>query len=147
MALQLSTAVRNAILEAIELTVNGQTLNAGAVTGTAAAPKLRLYTGAPPANPAAAATGTLLVEITLPADWMGNASGGTKLLNGTWQGTASASGTAGHYRLVDNAGTTCHDQGTVTLTAGGGDMTLDNTNIATGQTVSVSSKTLTAPNA
>ena len=147
MALQFSTAVRNAILEAIELTANGQTLQAGAVTGTAAQPKLRIYTGSAPANPAAAATGTLLVDITLPANWMANASGGTQALTGTWQVAASAAGTAGYYRIVDNAGTTCHEQGTVTATGGGGDLTLDNVSIASGQTVTITSKTLTAPNA
>ena len=152
MALQFSTAVRNAILEAIEVTMNGQTLAGGtgaggSITGTAAAPKLRIYTGAAPANPAAAATGTLLVDMTLPTDWTAAASGGVKALSGTWQTTASAAGTAGYYRIVDNAGTTCHEQGTVTATGGGGDLTLDNTSIASGQTVTITSKTLTAPNA
>lgn len=152
MALQFSTAVRNAILEAIEVATNGQTLAAGtgtggSITGTAATPKLRIYTGTVPANCAAAATGTLLVDIALPADWSAAASGGTKALAGTWQVAASAAGTAGYYRIVDNATTTCHEQGTVTATGGGGDLTLDNTSIASGQTVTITSKTLTAPNA
>ena len=38
-------------------------------------------------------------------------------------------------------------QGTVTLTGGGGDMTLDNTSIASGQAVNVTSFTLTDGNA
>jgi hypothetical protein len=134
MALQFSTAVRNAMLDAIE-------------TATGASAKLRILTGSPPANPATAQTGTLLVEMNLPADWMGAASGGTKALAGSWTGTGAAAGTAGYYRIVDNAGTTCHEQGTVTATGGGGDMTLDNTSIASGQTVTITSKTLTAPNA
>ena len=43
-------------------------------------------------------------------------------------------------------GTTCHIQGTVTLTGGGGDMTVDNTNFAAGQVFTVSNFTITAGN-
>ena len=134
MPIQYSTAVRNAMLDAFEST-----------TGTSA--RLRILTGSAPANCAAAQTGTLLVEITLPSDWMSAASGGVKALLGTWQGTASAAGTAGYYRILDSAGTTCHEQGTVTATGGGGDMTLDNTSIASGQTVTITTFSRTAPNA
>jgi hypothetical protein len=134
MAVQLSVAVRNARLDVIETTAG-------------ASAKLQIRTGAQPANCAAAASGTLLVEMTLPADWMAAASGGSKALAGTWQGTAAATGTAAHYRIVDNAGTTCHEQGSVTATGGGGDITLDNTSIASGQTVTITSKTLTDGNA
>jgi hypothetical protein len=134
MTIQFSVAVRNALLDAIET-----------ATGTSA--KLRILTGAAPANCAAAQTGTLLVEMALPSDWMAAASGGTKSLTGSWAGTGAAAGTAAHYRIVDTAGTTCHEQGTVTATGGGGDMTLDNTSIASAQAVTITSKTLTAPNA
>src|SRR5574337_1124794 len=106
MALQFSTAVLNARLDAIETTMG-------------ASAKLQLRSGAAPANCAAAASGTLLAELTLPADYMAAASGGTKAKSGTWSGTGSAGGTIGHFRIVDNAGTTCHAQGTVTATGGG----------------------------
>ena len=59
----------------------------------------------------------------------------------------STTGTAGHFRLLDSGGTTCHAQGTVTATGGGGDLTLDNTSIASGQSVTITSFTLTAGNA
>lgn len=135
MALQYSVAVRNAQLDAVEST-----------TGTAAL--LRIYSGAAPANCAAAASGTLLAEITLPSDWMAAASSGSKALSGTWQdASANATGTAGHFRLLDSGGTTCHAQGTVTATGGGGDLTLDNTSIASGQSVTITSFTITAGNA
>ena len=135
MALQYSVAVRNAQLDAVEST-----------TGTAAI--LRIYSGAAPANCAAAASGTLLAEMTLPSDWMAAASSGSKALSGTWQdASANATGTAGHFRLLDSGGTTCHAQGTVTATGGGGDLTLDNTSIASGQSVTITSFTLTAGNA
>lgn len=135
MALQYSVAVRNAQLDAVETTVG-------------AAPLLRIYSGSAPANCAAAASGTLLAEATLPSDWMAAASNGSKALSGTWQdASANAAGTAGHWRLYDSGGTTCHAQGTVTATGGGGDMTLDNTSIASGQSVTITSFTITAGNA
>ena len=135
MALQYSVTVRNAQLDAVETTV-----------GTA--PLLRIYSGSAPANCAAAASGTLLAEATLPSDWMAAANSGTKALSGTWQdASANATGTAGHWRLYDSGGTTCHAQGTVTATGGGGDMTLDNTSIASGQSVTITSFTITAGNA
>lgn len=75
---------------------------------------------------------------------MAAASAGTKVLAGSWTVAAVAAGTAAHYRIMDSAGTTCHEQGSVTLTGSGGDLTLDNTNIAAAQTVTITAKTLTA---
>mgnify|MGYP000864566989 CR=1 FL=1 len=134
MALQLSTAVRNAMLDAIEST-----------TGTSAI--LEIRTGSVPANCAAADSGTLLASLSLPSDWMAAASSGSKGLSGTWQdSSANATGTAAHFRIKDSGGTTCHLQGTVTATGGGGDLTLDNTSIASGQSVTISSFSLAAAN-
>lgn len=132
MALQLSTAYRNAMLDQFEAT-----------TGTSA--KLEIFTGSQPANCAAADSGTKLVSIILPSDWMSAASGGVKALTGTWQGTGIAGGSAGHFRVKDSTGTTTHMQGTVTATGGGGDLTLDNVSIAVSQTVTITTFTLTAP--
>ena len=134
MAVQNSVAVRNARLDSFETTV-----------GTA--PKLQIRTGAQPANCAAAASGTLLCEITLPSDWLAAASSGSKAKSGTWAGTGVAAGTAAHYRIVDTAGTTCHEQGSVTITGSGGDMTMDNTSIAVDQVVTITGYTRTAGNA
>ena len=134
MAIQFSVAVRNARLDVVETTIG-------------ASPKLRILTGAKPADCAAAQTGTQLVEVTCPADWLNAASGGQKTLAGVWTATAGASGTAGYYRITDSSGTVCHEQGTITATGGGGDMTVDNTSIANGQTVTVTTKTFTEGNA
>lgn len=134
MAIQLSVAARNASLDSFE-------------TASGASAKLQIRTGAQPANCAAAASGTLLCEIALPSDWMAAASAGSKAKSGTWSGAGAAAGTAAHFRVVDNAGTTCHMQGSVTATGGGGDMELDNTSIAVSQAVTVSTFTLTAANA
>lgn len=135
MALQLSIAVRNARLDQIETTA-----------GTAAL--LTIRSGAAPADCATANSGTVLATLNLPSDWMAAASAGSKAKLGTWQdASADAAGTAGHFRIHDTAGTNCHIQGTVTLTGGGGDMTLDNTNITVGQTVTITAFTLTDGNA
>lgn len=134
MTLQYSDSVRDAQLDAVET-----------VVGTS--PKLQLRTGAPPADCAAADSGTLLCEITLPSDWMAAASGGSKAKSGTWTGTGAAAGNAGHFRVKNSAGSTTHAQGTVTATGGGGDMTMDNINIALSQAVTVNTFTLAAGNA
>jgi hypothetical protein len=135
MAIQLSVAVRNNRLEAIETT-----------TGTGAI--MRIRTGAQPATCATADSGTVLATLTLPSDWMSNASGGTKSLLGTWQDTAAdATGTAAHYRIYDSSGTTCHLQGSVTATGGGGDITVDNVSFATGQQFTITAFSLTDANA
>ena len=138
MAVQNSVAVRNARLDSFESTI-----------GTS--PKLQLRTGAQPASCASAATGTLLCEIALPSDWMGAADNGVKAKLGTWQGTGLAAAGAGtaaaHYRIVDTAGTTCHEQGSVSGTGGGGDITLDNVSIAENQTVTIATYQKTAPHA
>ena len=134
MSIQQSVTVRNAMLDAIE-------------TAVGTTPVLKIRTGAAPATCATADSGTVLVSITLPSDWMAAASAGSKSMSGTWSGTAAAAGTAAHYRLYASDGTTCHEQGTVTATGGGGDLTLDNTSIASGQTVSVTTFTRTAANA
>lgn len=135
MAVNLSTTVRNARLDAIE-------------TAISTAPILRIYSGTKPTACSDAATGTLLAEMTLPSDWLAAASSGSKAKSGTWSdASANAAGTAGYFRIYDSTGTTCHAQGTVTATGGGGDMTLDNTSIASGQVVTITSFTLTDGNA
>lgn len=100
MALQYSVAVRNGQLDQVE-----------SVPGTTAV--MRIRTGSPPADCATADSGTVLVTPTLPSDWMAAAASGSKAKSGTWQDTsADATGTAGHFRIYDTAGTTCHIQGT-----------------------------------
>lgn len=138
MSLQYGVAVRNAMLDAIEATI-----------GTS--PKLQLRSGSPPANCAASATGTLLAEITLPSNWLADASSGAKALAGDWSGVGASGAAAGtdigHFRILDSGGSTCHMQGTVTEAGGGGDMIADNQNIAEDQAVSITSFSITRGNA
>ncbi len=135
MALQFSTTVRNAILDALE-------------TAIGASAVLKIRTGAAPANVAAADTGDVLATLNLPADWMAAASNGSKAKSGDWEDTeGDDDGTAGHFRIYASDGTTAHLQGTISGPGGGGDMELVNTSIATGQPVVINSFTLTAPGA
>lgn len=135
MAIQLSVAVRNALLDSIETTI-----------GATAVIKIR--SGTVPATVATADAGTVLATITLPSDWMAAASGGSKALSGTWEdASADNTGTAAHFRLYASDGTTAHLQGTVTVTGGGGDMTVDSVSFAAGQAFTVTAFTLTAPGA
>lgn len=127
MALQESVAVRGARLDAIETQI-----------GTTAV--LKVFSGAQPANCAAADPAGTLISITLPLDWMAAAAAGAKAKLGTWSGTATGAGTAASWRIYDSAGTTCGLQGNTT------DMVFDNTNIAVGQTVTVTAFTMTAGN-
>ncbi len=131
MAFQFSVASRNASLDAIE-------------TAIGASPVLEIRSGSAPADCATADSGTVLATLNLPADFLANASGGSKgIAGGPWQdSSADATGTAGHFRIKQGA--TCHVQGTVTVTGGGGDMQLDSISITAGQQVSITAFTITA---
>jgi hypothetical protein len=142
MTVQWDTTLRNALLDAWE-------------TAIGVSAKVAIYSGSMPANAAADTTGTKLVEWDLGSDWAANASAGSKALSGTpIAGTGAATGTAGYYRIFTSAQSTapgstkpCMEQGTVTATGGGGDLTVDNTSIASGQTVNITGFTKTAPGA
>ena len=136
MTISYSATVKNAQLDSKETTI-----------GTA--PKLRIYSGTPPANADAALSGnTLLAEGALPSDWLANASGGVKSKAGTWTLTGQSgagAGTAGtFFRIYDSAGTNCHMQGT--FGASGTDMTVDNNSIANAQVITVNTFAITSGN-
>lgn len=134
MAIQYSTTLKNARLDAVESTI-----------GTA--PVIKIRTGSAPANCATADSGTVLATLTLPSDWMAAASSGSKAMSGSWtDASADATGTAAHFRLYASDGTTCHAQGTITVTGGGGDMTVDSTSITSGNPFTVTSFTITSGN-
>ena len=130
--MQLSDAVRNARLDVIEST-----------TGTAAV--LRIFSGAVPANCAAADPSGLLVTMNLPSDWMAAAASGSKALLGTWSATASGGSSTApvSYRIYNSAGSTCHIQGSAGV--GSGELQL-NGSITSGQTVTVTAFTISDPN-
>lgn len=132
--LQLSIPVQNARLDAIEAAIGPN-------------PILRVYTGSVPANCAAASTGTVVATVNPPTDYMMDAAGGVKSMSGTWEdASADAAGTAGYFRLFNAAGTVCGAQGTITVTNGTGDMTVDNILFAAGQNFKITSFTITDGN-
>lgn len=133
MTIQMGATLRNARSAQIETTI-----------GTSA--KVQIRTGAQPANCAAADSGTLLAEFALGSDWSTQTGGVLTFSSTPISATASGTGTAAHYRIKDSAGTTCHMQGTVTATGGGGDLTVDNTSIASAQTVQITGWTITEGN-
>jgi hypothetical protein len=127
MALDHKITTANAVLDAL-----AALFPAGAI--------LEIRTGASP-GAENAATGTLLASITLPATPWNAAASGAVTKNGTWQ-TASAdgTGTAAHFRLKDSVDTHRIDG---TVGQGSGDLSLDNTSIATTQVVTISTFQLT----
>jgi hypothetical protein len=133
MAIQLSEAVRNARLDAIETTI-----------GTSAVLKIR--TGAAPADVATADSGTVLATLSLPSDWLAAASAGAKAKSGTWEDTsADNTGTAAHFRIYASNGTTQHMQGTVGTS--GTDMVVDSVSFTSGQAFTITAFSLTDGNA
>lgn len=133
MAIQLSTAVRNARLDAIETTISTSAI-------------MRIRSGAAPANCAAADSGTVLATLNLPSDWLAAAASGVKSKSGTWQdASADAAGTAAHFRIYDSGGSTCHMQGTVGTS--GSDINVDSVLLTEGQTFTITGFDLTDGNA
>jgi hypothetical protein len=127
MTIQLSVAVRDGMLDAIETAI-----------GVSAVIKMK--TGAQPADCAAADSGTVVATISLASDWMSNAAAGAKAVSVTMEDTsADSAGTLAHYRVYASDGTTCHMQGTITSTGGGGDLTVDNVVVAAAQDVKITS--------
>ncbi len=81
------------------------------VTQAGATAYLLIYTGAPPANCAAAATGTLIVALPCSATF-GTVASGVLTANAITGTATAAAGTPGYWRLcTSSAGTTCVAQG------------------------------------
>jgi len=134
MAIKFDTTTRNAMLDALIARVGTSGL-------------LRIYNGTRPADPGTAITSqTMLVELTCNATaFAPAASGGVLTANAISNGTAAATGTASWFRLFQSNGTTAIVDGDVGTS--GSDLNLNNTSIATSQTVSVTSFAITEGNA
>jgi hypothetical protein len=134
-AIRLAVASRNAAADAVVDRLDG---------GPAAA-TIDVRTGTQPATADDAATGTLLVTITLADPAFGSAASGAALVASTPRsGTAVATGTAGWFRAKDSTGATVFD-GAVTVTGGGGDLTLATTSVVSGADVRITSGSYTQP--
>lgn len=131
MTVTLSVAARNAELS-------------GFLTELGSSPILKMRTGAQPATVATASTGTVLATCNLPTSPFTSPSGGSISKNGTWEDlSADATGNVGHFEITKSDGTTVVLRGSVTITGGGGDMTVDSVSFTAGQGFSVTSFTRT----
>lgn len=105
---------------------------------------LNIYTGTQPTNPDTALSGnTLLAALTCGTPFAPNASGGVLTANAITSATAGNTGTATFFRLTTSGATAIVDGSVGTASA---DLVLTSTSITSGQTVSVSSLTITSAN-
>lgn len=106
--------------------------------------KLLIYTGGQPATPETTASGTLLATLDFAATAFAasdaNASAG--LAGGAISTTASASGTAGWFRVVDKDAVAIFDGSVGTS---GQDLNFDVADFVSGGTVTISSLTVSTP--
>ncbi len=132
---EISVAARNAACNAIV-----DLIDAGAGAGT-----LQIRSGAPPATPATADSGTLLATLTFSDPAFGNASTGVATASAiTSDSSADASNDAGHFRVKDSDGNVIM-QGTAGEAADTPDMTFDEKSIVAGGVVACTSFTVTVP--
>ncbi len=133
--LKYSVALKNAQQNAITTTLGANA-------------NLKIYSGTQATNPdTAIGAQVLLATLTCNATFAPSASGGVLTLNSITSGTGTAgagAGTTATWYRLETSGGTAHIDGTVGISAS--DLNLNNTNIATGQTVSVSSSTYTNGN-
>lgn len=88
---------------------------------------------------------TDLIEFELSDPAFGAAAGGTITLAGTPKSaTAGATGTADKFEVRNKDNTVIYT-GTVTGDGGGGDVEIDNTSVASGQSAELTSHSYTAP--
>jgi len=142
MAIKISTGLRNAAADGIGTAMD--------TTG-----RINIYSGAPPADPQAVAAGTLLATLTMAADAFGVAATGAIAAGAiTGDSSADATGTAGWFRMYKTADTAPNlaggvadkrVDGTVTATAGGGDITFDSVSFVAGGVINMTGFTLTVP--
>lgn len=132
MTIQFAQSTAHAMLNAIEADLG-------------ASPVLYLRSGNPPATLGAADTGTLISTVPMAADAFADAASWAKAISGALSDTsADNGGTLGHFRIKTSGGVS-KIQGTITATGGGGDMTVDNTNVAQGQQIDVTSFSIGFP--
>jgi hypothetical protein len=135
MTLTLATTARTAMCDALV-----DLLDAGAGDGT-----IQIRSGTRPATPNTSSAGTdLLATVTLEDPAFGGAASGVATVVDPASVTGAADGTATWFRALDSNSNPVFD-GSVTVTGGGGDLTLATTTISTGLAVDVTGGTITVP--
>jgi hypothetical protein len=140
MPTRLSTAARNAVVDAITAQIDS-----GAGAGV-----LRIYSGAQPAGPGTAPSGTLLAEFTLSDPSFAASSGGSGALDVTPSvndASANATGTAGWCRFLTSTEASGTGLGVIdgTVSTAGAMINLDSTSIVSGSPVTITSGSITCP--
>ena len=125
--LQHPTSVRNAIADTVV-----DLIDAGSGAG-----KLKFYT---------ADGGSLLAELTFSATAFGAATGGVATAAAITADSNTAFGEVTWFEVQDSDGTLVFEGDVSSDDAANGSIQLSSTNLGTGDTVSVSSLTYTAPN-
>lgn len=134
MAWGLSVAARNARLAATIAQIDG-----GGSAGT-----VQIRSGARPASPAVAATGTLLATVALKRPSFAAPASGAAAVVDPDPAAAVAAGTASWCRVLDSAGAAVMD-GDVTGSGGGGDIELATTALTAGLQVDITGGSITEP--
>lgn len=134
MVFRLSTASRNTLAAAL----------AGLADAGAGPGKIELRTGAQPATPQVAASGTLLATIVLGDPAFGAPATGVIAAADPAPVTGVAAGDAGWFRLYDSNNVAIAD-GSVTATGGGGDITLATVTVSVGLTVDMTAFSINIP--
>lgn len=135
MATKLTNAAASQLADQLDAYIN---------SGGAA--KIIIYGGTEPATADTSASATVLATFTCSNPAFGAASNGVITLSGTpLTVAASASGTATHFRILLNNGTTTVLQGTVGTS--GQQLNLNTTTITSGVNVTITSGTVTVPTA
>jgi hypothetical protein len=134
MTIQMHPLLRNNVVAQIELT-----------TGPNA--RVQLRTEDQPDDCVADDVGILLVEFLLGANWSDQVDGALIFTSMPVMSLGLETGIAAHYRLKDEAGVLCTMQGSVTVTGGDGDMTVDATETDLDQPVWITGWKIIAPGA
>lgn len=135
MALGIATTIRNNMLNQIRDAIDG-----GGGAGT-----IKIYTGTRPATGAALSGNTLLGTLTCSDPCAAAASGGVLTFNSiTQDAAADATGTATWARIEDSAAAFVCD---ASVGTSGADINLSSVSITAGGPISITSATITAPNA
>lgn len=104
--------------------------------------KLQIYSGSSP-GPNAAATGTKLAELSLPAKASNSVDAGVLTFGAISQVNALANGTAGYFRLTKSDGTTVVADGDVGTSLA--TLNLNTTAIVSGGPVAITGFSITVP--
>lgn len=131
--MKISNTARSAMCDALV-----DLIDAGTPPGT-----LTIRTGSAPTNTTDSDSGTLLATLTFNTTAFGAASSGVATANSITSDTnVDASGTAGHWRIKNAAGTVIA-QGTCGTS--GADINFDSVTFVAGGTAAISSLTITQP--